>query len=135
MGDDLIRLLDIGIRLNQIDLGVTTRRSYDALREQASGIIIEWLLDLTRSKLGSDPFVLRELVTAQLLSPRTKGNQVTNFNRDPSKGHLDGANPARLDWFFLYHARLWKKPRLSLKQMYVSIITLGHEYKLVMGMF
>ncbi|KIJ45203.1 hypothetical protein M422DRAFT_30047 [Sphaerobolus stellatus SS14] len=134
MGDDMIRLLDIGMRLHQIDLGVTTRRSYDALREQAAAVIIEWLLDLTRSKLGSDPFILRELVTAQLLTPRMKkGRHIPNFNRDPSRVYLTDVDAARLDWLFLYHARLWKKPRLSLKQMYVSIITLGREYKLVMA--
>lgn len=133
--DNAIRILDIGIRLHQIDLGITIRRGYDALREQACAILIEWLLDLTRSKLGSDPFVLRELVTAELLSPRVRGGNVSNLNRDSSKGHIDTDNPARLDWLFFYHARLWKKPRLNLKQIYVSIISLGYEYKIIMGVF
>ncbi|KAF8525093.1 hypothetical protein BU17DRAFT_41819 [Hysterangium stoloniferum] len=132
--EDILRLLDVGTRLHQIDLGVTIRRTYDTYREQISALIIEWLLDLTRCRVGTDPFLLRELISAELLNPRKKDISLA-YNRiiEGSKSYSDSETYARLDWLFLYHTKWWKKPRLSLKQLYVSIITLGHDYRTAMG--
>jgi E3 ubiquitin-protein ligase UBR1 len=44
-------------------------------------------------------------------------------------------DPTRLHWVFLFHSRLWKKPRLSLKEIYAVILTPSHEHKLVVGMY
>ena len=52
---------------------------------------------------------------------------------DPSRVPPDIPEPTRLDWLFLYHARLWKKPRLNLKEIYASLLTLSHEHKLAIG--
>jgi E3 ubiquitin-protein ligase UBR1 len=39
-------------------------------------------------------------------------------------------NPTKLDWLFLDHPKLWKKePRLSMKELYTTILPLGRERK------
>jgi E3 ubiquitin-protein ligase UBR1 len=133
MSDNVMRLLDIGTSLNQIDLGVTIRRAFDTFREQVAAVIIEWLLDLTRCKLGTDTLILREIISAELLSPRKKDSSSLTSNQEATKVYNEVDNPARLDWLFLYHTRLWKKPRLNLKQIYVSILTLSHDHKIAVG--
>jgi E3 ubiquitin-protein ligase UBR1 len=54
MSTDVPRVLDVAQKFAQIELGVTVRRAYDTFREQVVAVIIEWLLDLTRARLGSD---------------------------------------------------------------------------------
>jgi len=135
MSDNVIRLLDIGTSLNQIDLGVTIRRAFDTFREQVAAAIIEWLLDLTHCKLGTDTLILREIISAELLSPRKKDSSSLSSIQGATKVYNEVDNPARLDWLFLYHTRLWKKPRLNLKQIYVSILNLSHHHKIAVGSY
>ncbi|GJJ13832.1 hypothetical protein Clacol_008089 [Clathrus columnatus] len=130
LNDDIAKLLDVGTRLHQIDLGVTIRRNFDTFREEISSIMIEWILDLTRCRVGTDTTLLRELINSELLHPRKKGNSLYH---PQLKSYTEVDNPARLDWLFLYHTRLWKKPRLNLKQLYVSLITLSPEHKLAIA--
>ncbi|KAJ7160500.1 hypothetical protein C8R43DRAFT_1233736 [Mycena crocata] len=127
---DTARLLAIAHSLAQIDLGVTIRRAHDTFREQVAGVITEWLLDLTRARLGKftnrdigDTLVLREVLAKELLSPpRTK-----------LVHHAEIANRTRLDCFFLDHTKLWKKPRLTLKETYAAILGLSREHKLAVA--
>lgn len=74
MNTNVTRLLEIAQAITQIDLGVTIRRAYDTFREQVAAVIIEWLLDLSRSRLGTDTVILREVIAAELLSPRRRDN-------------------------------------------------------------
>ncbi|KAF8584966.1 hypothetical protein K439DRAFT_1633097 [Ramaria rubella] len=133
MSDDVMRLLDIGTRLHQIELGVTIRRTFDTFREQIAVVIIEWLLDLTRCRLGTDPLIFREIISAELFTPRKRDSSSLISNHEATKLYAEVDNPARLDWLFLYHTRLWKKPRLNLKQMYVSILNLSHDHKIAVA--
>jgi E3 ubiquitin-protein ligase UBR1 len=101
--------------MTKIELGVTIHRAYDSFREQVACVIIEWLLDLTRSRLGADTLIIKEVIAAELLLPRrwvntffTSGWQIPNLAADL-------AHPCRIDWLFVYHTRLWKKPRIHLK--------------------
>ena len=131
MNSNIPRLIEMGQTIQQIDLGVTIRRAYDTFREQVSAVIIEWLLDLTRSRLGSDTLVIREIICAEMLLPRKQ-----TYNRGFTDSHpfIQGINdPARLDWLLLYHVRLWKKPRLNLKEVYAALLNLSHDHKLAMG--
>lgn len=132
MNSNIPRLLEMGQAIQQIDLGVTIRRAYDTFREQVSAVIIEWLLDLTRSRLGSDMLAIREIIAQELLSPR-KQTYARGFT-DTHPFIADVIDPARLDWLFLYHVRLWKKPRLNLKEIYAALLNLSHDHKLAMGM-
>jgi E3 ubiquitin-protein ligase UBR1 len=130
MNANVTRLLETAQTISRIDLGVTIRRAYDTFREQVAAVIIEWLLDLTRSRLGTDTLVLREIIASELLSPRRRDSGSFNTARLIS----DIRDPTRLDWMFLYHTRLWKRPRLSLKEIYASVLTLSRQHKLAVGM-
>ncbi|KAI0757474.1 hypothetical protein C8Q80DRAFT_103676 [Daedaleopsis nitida] len=129
MSTNTARLLEIAQAIAQIDLGVTVRRAFDTFREQVSAVIIEWLLDLTRSRLNNDNLILREVLATELLSQRKNVSLVSTVDRILP----DIPDPTRLDWLFLYHARLWKKPRLNLKEIYASLLTLSHEHKLAIA--
>lgn len=132
MNTNVSRLLEIAQTISHIDLGVTIRRAYDTFREQVAAVIIEWLLDLTRSRLGTDTLILREIIAAELLAPRRRGNGSLSSR---ALSVISGvSDPTRIDWMFLYHTRLWKKPRLSLKEIYASMLTLSREHKLAVGM-
>ena len=122
--------------IGQIDLGVTIRRAYDTFCEQVVGMIIEWLLDLSRSRLGTDTIVIREMIAAELLSPR-KRDSFTKHLTPATALSLDGeiVNPTQIDTLLLYHTRLWKRPRLSLKEVYASAISISRAHKLSVAMF
>lgn len=105
------RLLEMAQTISQIDLGATLRRAYDTFREQVVAVIIEWLLDLTRSRLATDTLILREVIAAELLNPRRHYAYMPTH--DVGKVLSDINDPSRIDWMFLYHTRLWKKPRLN----------------------
>lgn len=125
------KLLEMAQGLATIDLGVTVRRAHDTFREQIVAVIIEWLLDLTSSRLGSDTLILREIISEELLARRR-----SSFTSAPNAIHSlpdVSSVPTRLDILFLYHARLWKKPRLSLKEIYTSVLTLSQPHKLAIG--
>ncbi|KAG6874158.1 hypothetical protein C0995_005576 [Termitomyces sp. Mi166 len=130
MNTNVMRLLEMAQSITQIDLGVTIRRAYDTFREQVSEVIIEWLLDLTRSRLGTDYMILREVIATELMSPRRRDSGSYNANAQAILSLKEIPNPARLDALFLYHTRLWKKPRLSCKEIYASVISLSSEHKL-----
>ena len=125
------RLLETARTFSQIDLGVTVRRAYDTFREQISVVIIEWILDLTRSRLITDTYIMREVIANQLLAPRKPST--LNPNPESQKALAEVDSPVRLDYMFLYHTRLWKRPRLNLKEVYASIQSLSHEHKLAVG--
>ncbi|KAI0782190.1 hypothetical protein C8Q75DRAFT_727881 [Abortiporus biennis] len=131
MNGNVTRLLELGQAIAQIDLGVTIRRAYDTFREQVSAVIIEWLLDLTRSRIGNDTLTLREIISAELLSPRKPNAPLVH--PDINKYLADIQDPSRIDWMFIHHTRLWKRPRLNLKEIYASLLSLSHEHKLAIA--
>lgn len=126
MNTNVTKLLEIAKAITRIDVSVTIRRAYDTFREQIVGVIIEWLLDLTRSRVGTDTLMLREILAAELMSPRKRENMQSSMQFV----FPDIPNPTRLDVLFLYHTKLWKKPRLSLKEIYASILSLSKEHKI-----
>ncbi|KAG6327509.1 hypothetical protein ID866_11580, partial [Astraeus odoratus] len=133
MNANVTRLLEIAQIISKIELGVTVRRAYDTFREQVAMVIIEWLVDLTRSRLGTDTLVIREAIASELLSPRRRESNIYGSGPQIPDLSNDIPNPSRIDWLFLYHTRLWKKPRMCLKEIYASILTLSHPHKLAIG--
>lgn len=125
VGADAVRLLEIARAIQQIDLGVTIRRAYDTFREQTAGVIIEWLMDLTKARLGTDAVVLREVIAKELLASRRNGHGARPLS--------DISNPTRIDYLFLDHTKLWKKPRLSLKEVYAAVLSLSRDHKIAIG--
>ena len=132
MNSNVTRLLEIAQVLNNIDLGVTVRRAYDTFREQMSEVIIDWLLDLSRCRLSTDALVIREFITTELLSPRKRE---ASLHTQSAAALKELTETTRLDYLLIYHTRLWKKPRLSIKELYGSILALGQAHKLGLGMF
>ena len=130
MNSNVTRLLEIAQVLNNIDLGVTVRRAYDTFREQMSEVIIEWLLDLSRCRLATDALVIREFITTELLSPRKRE---ASLHTQSAAALKELTETTRLDYLLIYHTRLWKKPRLSIKELYGSILALGQAHKLGLG--
>ncbi|KAI0063243.1 hypothetical protein BV25DRAFT_1824839 [Artomyces pyxidatus] len=130
MSVNVPRVLDIAQKVAQIELGVTVRRAYDTFREQIVAVLIEWLLDLTRSRLGTDALILKEVIAEELLMPRRRGNTAAAVLPDVASIVSEVDSAARLDWLYLYHTKLWKRPRLSLKEIYASILGLSHQHKL-----
>ena len=114
-------------------LGRLATRAYDTFREQVAGVLIEWLLDLTKCRLLSDTMIIREVIATELFGPRKRDIHALLQDPECAKVLQEVSNPSRLDWMFLYHTRLWKKPRLNLKEIYVSILTLSHEHKISVG--
>ena len=135
MSTDVPRVLDVAQKIAQIELGVTVRRAYDTFREQVVAVIIEWLLDLTRARLGTDTVVLKEVIAEELLVPRRRSNAMVNLPSEVLSIETEVPDAVRITWLYLYHTKLWKKPRLSLKEIYASILGLSHQHKLSVGMF
>ena len=76
---------------------------------------------------------MREVIASQLLAPRKPST--LNPNPEAQKVLSEAESPVRLDYMFLYHTRLWKRPQLNLKEVYASILSLTHEHKLTVGEF
>ncbi|KAM6497717.1 hypothetical protein JOM56_005665 [Amanita muscaria] len=130
MNSNVPRLLETAQTLTHIDLGVTVRRAYDTFREQVAEVIIEWLLDLSRSRLGTDTIFLREVIAAELFSPRKRE---ANPYSQSAIALKELSEPTRLDYLFIYHTRLWKKPRLSVKELYGTVVSLSRAHKLTVA--
>lgn len=140
------KLLEMAHCMTQIDMGVTIRRAYDTFCEQVGAVIIDWLLDLTRARLGPDTLVLREVLARELISARKRDaftlgmaplskNSPGGMVLPPSAVNLtEIPNATRLDYMFVYHSRLWRRLRLSLKEVYASLLSLSKYHKLAIGM-
>jgi len=127
---DARRLFETAHKISAIDLTVTMRRALEVFREHAAAVVIEWLFDLMQAHIGGQGQILQELVAAELFSPR---NHDKPLHPDIIAAYPEAEDGTRLDWLFLYHPRLWKRPRLNLKQIYVTILTLSHEHRLTVG--
>jgi E3 ubiquitin-protein ligase UBR1 len=66
-GTDLEELIEVAELLEKIRVTVTIRSSRDTFREQMCGTIVEWLNDISGCAVGSDNFILRQLVCEELV--------------------------------------------------------------------
>lgn len=133
MGSCNSRLLEVAHGLAKVDLGVTVRRAFDTFREQISAVLIEWLHDLSRCRLRNNTTIIREIIAAELFSKRKKDINLSRANPDFAEAIAQITDPSKLEWLLLYHTRLWKKPRMDLKEIYVSLLTISHDHKLTIG--
>ncbi|KAH9954495.1 hypothetical protein BGW80DRAFT_415554 [Lactifluus volemus] len=101
MSTDVPRVLDIAQKIAQIELGVTVRRAYDTFREQVVAVIIEWLPDLTRARIGTDTVVLKEVVGEELLLPRRRNNATPNLPPEVLSIETETSNAVRVTWLYL----------------------------------
>ncbi|KAG9039114.1 hypothetical protein FRB95_012825 [Tulasnella sp. JGI-2019a] len=133
VSSNMSRLLSVSRQIQGVDMGVTVRRAYDTFREEVSAVIIEWLMDLMQCRLLNDTIILREVVAAEVYSPRKKDSSSLTSNQEATKVLAEIKDAARLDWLFLYHTRLWKRVRLNLKRVIVSMLTINHEHRLTVA--
>ena len=101
MHTNAARPLETARTLSQIGLGVTVRQAYDTSREQMSVMIIEWILDLTRSRLGAGAHTLHGVIANQLLAPRKPST--LNPNPEAQKALSEVESPVRLDYHPVSH--------------------------------
>jgi E3 ubiquitin-protein ligase UBR1 len=130
------RVLENAKAIAHIDIGVTVRGAYDTFQEQLSDVIIEWMLDLSKCRIGTDRTLLREVIAMELFSLRkrdTTATMTTGYATDNDGFPSEVENPTRIDWLFILHSRLWKRPRLNLKELYVSVLTLSSAHRLTVG--
>ncbi|KAF9781008.1 hypothetical protein BJ322DRAFT_1082673 [Thelephora terrestris] len=97
------RLFETARTFSQIDLGVTVRRAYDTFREQISVVILECVLDLTLSCLGTDTSLTRHRQSTSISPEET--DPTLNPNSEAPKALSEVDSPMRLDYVFLYHTR------------------------------
>ncbi|KAG8936929.1 hypothetical protein FRC02_010019 [Tulasnella sp. 418] len=126
-------VLSTARQIANIDMAVTVRRAYDTFREQVSAVIVEWLVDLMQCRLANDAIILREVVAAEVYAPRKKDSSSLSSNQEATKVLAEIKDAARLDWLLLYHVRLWKRARLNLKHILVSMLTINHEHRLTVA--
>lgn len=98
------KLLEIAQSIARIDLGVIICRAYDSFRERIAGVLIEWLLDLTKCRLLSNTVIIREVNANELYAPRRnlKNLQKLLQTTECAKVLQEINNPSRLDhdWLF-----------------------------------
>lgn len=133
MNTNVPKLYEMAMSIAQIDLGVTIRRAFDTFCEQVVSVLIEWLADLTKCHVDGDAMVIKEIIAAELLSHRRKEMGYPINTRSPL--YINDPSPARIDALFLYHTRLWKKPRLYMKEVYATVTALSLNHKLAIGTF
>jgi E3 ubiquitin-protein ligase UBR1 len=96
-----------------------------------AAVVIEWLLDLLQCHVAGDRTVLKDLVAAEIFSQRRQDSGF--LYPEVAKLYPEAHEGARLDWLFVYHPRLWKRPRLNLKQIYITILTVNQQNRLRVG--
>jgi E3 ubiquitin-protein ligase UBR1 len=101
---DVTTLLSVSRVFSNIDLGITVRSAQSAFDEDVCGLIVDWLRDLISCRVGGDAGVFRELLASVF------------FGR-PGEGHA-----SRLETLMVYEARMWKKARLSLREILIGLI-------------
>ncbi|KAK5687589.1 E3 ubiquitin-protein ligase ubr1 [Elasticomyces elasticus] len=75
---DVKELLRMAGVLEQIKVTVTIRSSRDTFREQMCSTIIDWISDISGCAVGSDSYILRNMVCEELLQPWRTGSPATN---------------------------------------------------------
>ncbi|KAF6758803.1 hypothetical protein DFP72DRAFT_1167193 [Ephemerocybe angulata] len=117
------KLLEMGLAMAQIDLGVTIRRAYDTFCEQAAAVILEWLLDITRARVGTDQLVLREVLAAEFLLPRRRDAFGFGLSNKGAAGMILPISAATIKESTYPDAP-------GLHEIYASIISLSRIHKL-----
>ncbi|KAK3068015.1 E3 ubiquitin-protein ligase ubr1, partial [Teratosphaeriaceae sp. CCFEE 6253] len=75
---DVKELLRMAGVLEQIKVTVTIRSSRDTFREAMCATIIAWIADISGCAVGSDPYILRNVICEELLRPWRMGSQAVN---------------------------------------------------------
>lgn len=125
--------------LNQIEIGVAIRRSWDAFREELTGLIIAWLADMCQVTIGGDDELFRRLLFKALLETRERpGATLLKDDATLYEHILDlkfAQAQSRLHHLFINDIKLWKKPKWEMRQMYNYVYTIGPIPRQQLGKF
>ena len=104
-----------------IDLGVTVQTAEFMSDEHVCGQIIDWLNDLADSSAAGDSFLFRRIIGRSLFGVPTAVFPTTTLSR--------------LSRLLAFDAKLWKRARLHLRELFVRIAGLGGYYREQLCMF
>lgn len=106
---------------------MTFQLSYETYREQACGVIVSWLNDLSVSTVLGDDLLLRRYIgdalfmTSKIVSTAPDGVYRTAASR--------------LERLFLVYTRFWRAPRIAWMGTFVKVLTADMDYKVALGKF
>lgn len=118
----------------QIDMGVLLRCAYDVFKEEEAATIMAWLSDMCDSHICGDPNAFKRILVRILCENSTKAARVhlAADLLDLQTATMVGQG-TRLDWLMRLDVRMWKRAKLSMRQIYASLFTLGGEAKEEIG--
>ena len=106
---DATNLWRIAQKIARIGLGVTVCTSRDAVMLEAVGLLLEWLQDMVKVRMGGDEIVLGRVVAEVLLQN------------------------GRLASLLKLEDRLWKRARASLRNILMGLLVVGQDCKIELG--
>ena len=109
-------LVSVSRTIASIDLAVSVRHAASTFAEHMGGLLIDALLDLAQvTLLNTEPNLFRIRISHWLLSRHSPETR-TPF-----------------ETLLFYDARLWKRARMKLRELYVNLLTLGPVTKREIG--
>ena len=108
-GSDPTKLWKVAHVIGRIGLGITVCATRDAAVLEAAGHIMDWLLDISRTRVGGDETLLGRLVAEALLE-----------NDSLSK-------------LLVMEDKLWKRARAAFRLVLMALLVVGQDVKLEIG--
>ena len=141
-----VKDLDTAVRiLTEVDLCICVRPTVDVAREEIAAGLIKWIKDLPKRIAGVQEVnhvryvnladVCCRIICEELMRGRSTLNNrtmdmeaVEELTRHSlSDGYVKNF---RIDYLLAFDSKLWKEPRLLLKELYIgTLLTQGPEYK------
>jgi E3 ubiquitin-protein ligase UBR1 len=120
--------------LQQVDLGVVIRHANDTCKEEIAGMLISWLAEMCHCHIGGDDQLLRRIIGDLLLEPcaprhtaPAPAGKVAAYDLKSlwQRAAEPDSQVTRLDWLLQQDARMWKRPKWELREMYAGVYALG----------
>lgn len=103
---DSSKIWDVARKIGQVKLGVTVCATEDAVVLDCVGYILDWLLDMCKTRIAGDETYLCRMVAEVLL----ENNRIQNLLLDEDK--------------------LWKKARSTIRGILMALLVAGQDIKL-----
>ena len=108
-GSDPTKLWKVAHVIGRIGLGITVCATRDAAVLEAAGHIMDWLLDMSRTRLGGDETLLGRMVAEALLEKDA------------------------LSRLLILEDKLWKRARAAFRLVLMALLVVGQDVKLELG--
>lgn len=118
-GTDPTKLWKIAHVIGRIGLGITVCATRDAAVLEAAGHVMDWLLDISRTRVvGSDETLLGRLVAEAFLV----ADSSSNSSQSPPLARL-----------LVLEDKLWKRARAAFRLVLMALLVVGQDVKLQLG--